>query len=108
MNIPEIQPGGDAHHDAFRRASLERFAEWIENNGGLDAAEELAREAEANAHSRLCACFWHGDPDSGFQSGDHFAEHESAMWRRDRTNWRNALETLALFRAVNPKLEKAA
>lgn len=108
LKLPELKSSGDASFDAVRRQDLQKFADWIERNGGLDAAEELATEAEANAHNRLAACFWHGDPDSGFQSADWDKEHEADGWRRDRDNWRSALETLALFRAANPKTERKA
>lgn len=107
LKLPELKSSGDASFDAVRRQDIQKFADWIERNGGLDAAEELATEAEANAHNRLCACFWHGDPDR-FQSPEWHLEHEEKTWRRDRDNWRSALETLALFRAVNPQTERKA
>lgn len=107
LKLPELKSSGDATFDAVRGQDLQAFADWIERNGGLATAEQMARDAEANAHNRLTACFWHGEPDR-FQSPDIGQEHEAGVWRRDRANWRAALETLALFRAVNPQIERIA
>ncbi len=108
LKLPELKSSGDATFDAVRRGDLQKFADWIERNGGLSAAEQMARDAEANAQRRLAGCYWHGDPDGGFASPDLGQEHEANVWRRDRDNWRSALETLALFRAANPQAERIA
>ncbi len=107
LKLPELKSSGDATFDAVRGQDLQAFADWIERNGGLAAAEQMARDAEANAHNRLAACFWHGEPDR-FQSADWDKEHEEKSWRHERGQWRAALETLALFRAANPQVERIA
>lgn len=108
LKLPELKSSGDATFDQVRRQDMQEFADWIGRNGGLDAAEQVARDAEANAHRRLAACYWHGEPDRAFDNPDIGQEHESGVWRRDRANWRAALDTLALFRAVNARAERLA
>lgn len=107
LNLPTLPPSGDPHFDAVRAVDLGVIALWIERAGGLDAAEQLAADALANAEGRLAEQYPYS-PDAAFAQPHLGCEHEAGVWRRDRDEWRNVVANLARFRAVNPKLAEAA
>jgi len=104
--VPTHKPTGSANLDAVWSQDLRNFADWIIRMGGLDAAEQKAADALANAENRLAALY-PGNPDAPFAQPHLGCDHEAGVWRRDRDDWRNTVATLAHFRAFNPVQEAA-
>jgi hypothetical protein len=108
LNLPILKSCGDANVDAYQAAAIARIAEWVERAGGLDAAEQKAADALANAESRLADQYPYRNPDASFAQPHLGCDHEAGVWRRDRDEWRNVVANLARFRAVNPALLQEA
>ncbi len=107
LQLPAFKSTGLENVDANLAADDRRFADWIELVGGLDAAEQMAADGLANAETRLAACYPYS-PDMVFAVPHLGCDHEAGVWRRDRQNWRDTIENLARFRAVNPRAQEAA